>query len=127
MGFILSILGWFIPSAHAVSLSQVGDGPGISDMWSQIQDLFPFSGEGADLPATIFDKVNEVVLGLIAGVAVAMLIYAGIRMMSTGGGEEGYTEAKKIAINVGIGLIAALVADVFILYAADLLTRMAGG
>ncbi len=127
MLFLRTMFGALIPKAFAVTLDQVGSGPGISDMWSKIQEVFPFSSEGASLPGTVFDKVNEVILGLIAGVAVAMLTYAGVRMMSSGGGEEGYNQAKKIAINVAIGLIAAMLADVVIVYAVSLLTTVAGG
>ncbi len=127
MNFFLTILGLFIPKASAVTLDQIGSGPGISDMWSQIKDVFPMSSEGANLPDTLFGKINTTILGLIAGVGVAMLIYAGVKMMSGGGNEEGFNEAKKIATNVVIGLIAAMVADAVIVYAVTLLTAAAGG
>lgn len=132
MTFLLSIFGLLIPRAFAASIDELGQGiwgsaPGIDAMWSSIRDLFPFTGEGADAPGTLLDTINTAVLAIIALVAVALVVYAGIRMIAGGGNEEGFTEAKKILKNVAIGLLCAMLADVVIMYIADFVTKAAGG
>ena len=108
---LLSLLSRaFISIVSAESVDKIGEGsPGVSEMWSIIRGTFPGTGAGEDAAGMISRGVNSLVLQLIGGVAVAMVIYAGLRMVY--GSEEGYGEAKKILKYTIIGVILALIAD----------------
>ncbi len=129
-----TLFGFLSPRAHAVTLDTAGAGaPGVDEMWSQyICNLFPW---GCDFPApgggtssnpvdAVFfftDRSRGVVGSILGAVAVAMVLYAAIKMIVSQGQEEGRNEAKKILMyalgGVALYIIAAAVIRFFELMA----------
>jgi|GEM_PF-1380643 hypothetical protein len=127
MSLMRVILSLFVPTAHAVTIDTAGTalGPGVATMWAMICSTLPFCSVGTGAPALLALKVTSLLLRLIGGVAVGVIIYAGIRLIIARGGEEGRTEAKKIVMYAVLGLILALVADALITYAILVITAAA--
>ena len=96
MKLLLTLIG--IPTAYAGAvLKGVGTAnAGVATMWNEICSVMPFCDVGTNAPAFIALKLMGFILTFIGGAAVAVLIYAGIRIITSRGNEEGLTEAKKI-------------------------------
>lgn len=125
MSFLLWSIGRFVPKAFARNIEQLGSGsPGIDAMWAEIVSLFPYTSAGEDGVALILLKIVDIILRSIGGLAIVMIIYAGIRVMT--GGDEGLGEAKKILMYSAIGLIAALCADAVVIYISIVVRGIAG-
>ncbi len=71
------------------------------------------------LIALIASKIL-IVLAVMTIIAVAILIYAGVRMIIAFGREEDYTNAKTLVFRVIIGLVVILVSYVLVLAVATL-------
>lgn len=131
MGFFHFLAGawsFLVPSAEAQVLKDIGDrGPGVEDMWDEICDILPFCEVGRAAPALLSLKISSFLLRMIGGVAVLVLIYAGIRLIASRGNEEDQTEAKKIVLYALLGVVLAIVADVAVNYALSLFAIAAGG
>lgn len=111
------LIGFLIPSASAQVVSNIGNSnQGVKSMWQTVCATVPFCGVGRNAPALIYTKVTHVLLLFIGGVAVAVLIYAGIKLTISRGNDEGITDAKKIAMYAIGGLILAAIADAVVLY-----------
>ncbi len=63
----------------------------------------------ADLVTTVINIINWA-LGLLAIIAVALIIYGGYYWLTAAGNEERITKAKKIILNTVIGLVIILLA-----------------
>lgn len=61
-----------------------------------------------------------IVLAVMTIIAVAILIYAGVRMIVAFGREEDYTAAKALVFRVIIGLVVILVSYVLVLFVATI-------
>ncbi|MFH0770458.1 MAG: hypothetical protein V1926_03720 [Candidatus Peregrinibacteria bacterium] len=70
------------------------------------------------LKAAAFN-VGNFFAGLVSSVAVLVIIYASIRMIMSGGTDQGKEEAKKILIVAITGLILALAAESVILFVGN--------
>ncbi len=117
---------WLTPQAQALDLSQIGQGaPGVSDMWNNFQSIFPFALAGPSTPGYLFGRVAYLVFWFTGFVAVALVVYAAMRLSAAGFNEEGKAEAKRVLTNVGIGLILALVSDLVIFSIAYVITLVA--
>lgn len=133
MTLLFRLLPALLPAAHAITLqdigTQVGGGgqaPGIAEMWTTISALFPFSFGAALTPVEIFGRINALVLTAIASVAVVLLGFAAVRITTSGFDEQGIAQAKTIAKNVVIGLLAAMVADAVVVWVVSLIGAVAG-
>jgi len=71
----------------------------------------------ADLKATVINVIQWV-LGILALVAVIMIIYGGFMWMTAGGNEEKVEKAKKIISAAVIGLIIVLLAWAIVIFVA---------
>ena len=80
----------------------------------------PFCSVGTGAPALLFLKISGFLLMMIGGVAVAALIYAGIKIILSRGQDEGMSEGKKIAMYALLGLVLAIIADALVLYVVQL-------
>lgn len=69
-----------------------------------IREVFFVIHEPSPLMAFMLSKLL-IVLGIITFIAVAILIYAGVRMIVSFGREEDFTAAKSLMIRVIVGLI----------------------
>ena len=65
---------------------------------------------GSKDPRTMVVKIINVALGLLAIVAICLIIFAGFKWMTSNGEEEKVTEAKKMLKNGVIGLAIILAA-----------------
>ncbi len=126
MAALLHLLSAFLPTASAMSLQEIGSGPGIREMWAEISNLFPFSFGAEMTPVAVFTGINSIILAIIASVAVVLLGYAAVLITTSGFSEQGMTHAKTIAKNVLIGLLAALAGDALIYWVVQLVWRIAG-
>lgn len=88
---------------------------------------------GTDI-RVIIGKIIRAALGLLGIIALALIVYAGFIIMTSGGDEQKITEGKKILINATIGLViilSALAIVQFVLNALDKAIRggeeLAGG
>ena len=127
MHTLLATLGFLasVPHAVAANIEQLGSGsPGIDAMWSMIGSIFPYTNAGSGGLAMILIKIVDIILRLLGGLAVLMVIYAGIKV--TTGGDEGLGEAKKILMYSAIGLIAAICADAVVIYVGYVVSGIAG-
>lgn len=113
---MFSLLSSFIETAHA----QVGNGPGVDEMWETICSTLPYCNLGTEAPAFFSQRIVNFVFPLIVGAGVCVIIYAGIKMIT--GGEEGYGEAKTIIWYAAMGLVlAVLTGSVFVFVGSYLL------
>lgn len=113
IAMILRLAG--LGSAYAANIEQLGsEDPSINAMWMIIKDSFPHTDIGNGGVAFIALKITDIILKTIGGLAVVMILWAGIRMIT--GGEEGLGESKKILLYAVAGLIAAMCADAVVLY-----------
>ncbi len=82
-------------------------GVGLNFSFSKVNEIRDTAGVrnyGDNLSLFIF-TVLKVILGLIATLAAAAIIYAGILLVTDLGNEEGVEKAKKIILYAVIGLI----------------------
>ena len=78
-----------------------------------IRDVFFVIHEPSPLLAFIVD-VLSIVLGLITFIAVVILIYAGVRMVTSFGREDDFNAAKSLMVRVLVGLFIILVSYVLV-------------
>ena len=124
----LSLIGTFIPPAHAAVIEQLGAGaPGIDQMWMNIKSFYPHTDMGSAGFAFVILLVTNLILRFIGGLAVLMIMYGGIRMIMTVADENAHGEAKKIVLYSCLGLILTIGADAIILYVMRVVQMAAGG
>ncbi len=83
-----------------------------------LEDLGNTLGYGtADLKETVI-KIINLVLGLLALIAVIMVIIGGFTWLTAGGNEEKVDKAKKIISAAVIGLIIVLLAWAVVIFVA---------
>jgi hypothetical protein len=113
-----------IPVAVASNIEKLGQGaPGISEMWGSIKSTFPHTNIGGGGVTFIALRISNIILQMVGGIAVAVLVYGGIRMVMSRGNDEGFNEAKKIVIYTVIGLILVIGSDAIINYAMALIRQ----
>lgn len=128
MRFFDALLGFVIPSVHAggAVLKGIGGGnPGVNTMWDMICSALPFCTLGTGAPAYFAARVVGFLLEIIGGLAVAILIYAGIILIASRGSDEKFTEAKKIAMWALVGLVLAIIADGVLNYVISVINAAA--
>lgn len=74
------------------------------------------------IPGVVFIIIN-VVLGLLAVVAVSLIIYSGISYLFSGGESEKIKKAKNILISCIIGLVIILAAWGITIYVLNILNQ----
>ncbi len=83
-----------------------------------IEDVGSQVGLGtADLKGTVLNVISWV-LGILALVAVVMIIYGGFTWMTAAGSEEKIESAKKIIGSAVVGLIVVLLAWAIVIFVA---------
>lgn len=128
MTSLFSLIGSWVGSVSAASIEQLGSGaPGIDGMWGQLKQLFPHTDLGGEGLAFIVLMFINIILRFIGGIAVLMIVYAGIRMMMTVADENAHMEAKKIVLFAGLGLIFAIGADAIVMYVMTVVRAASGG
>jgi len=95
---VFFLVAGFLLAAHSV-LAQVDLGT------NAISDTIKLS---ATNPITIATRIINIFLGLLALIAVSLIIFAGFKWMTSEGSEEKITVAKNILKNAAIGLVIIL-------------------
>lgn len=114
MSFLSSLIGAFIPLAHAQRLQTAGaSNAGVRDMWTEICSVLPCSTPYASatdngLVTALANSVIGFLFPLVSVVAVCMVIYAGIVIVMSNGSEDKIGEAKKIIMYAVVGVVLSL-------------------
>lgn len=105
-----------IAGAFLVQLAFFGSEPGPGGVVTG-----PLGIEPNPLIGLISEKLL-IVLGIITLIAVAILIYAGLRMIVSFGREEDYTAAKGLALRVVLGLFVIILSYALVFIVASVFT-----
>lgn len=123
MSFLHSIIDYLVPAAHAVVLNNAGTwspnggfNQGVISMWTTICSTLPFCNVGANAPVFFLAKVIRFIFLAIGGVAVCVIIYAGITLVTSQGSDEVWTEAKKIISYALGGIVLAILGNAVVTY-----------
>lgn len=123
MAMLSLILHWLsVPVAHATTTLQDAfkNGDGLSSMWSQMAAWFPHTSSAGNLVEDLTGRIYTIFKETIGWVAAALLAYGGVRLSFGGVNEEGVSAWKSTMKNVLIGLIAAMVAEAFLMFLVTL-------
>ena len=88
---------------------------------AQVNTSIPITGYGSNTPEEIVINLINWVLGILALVAVILVIIGGFRWMTAAGNEEKVEGAKKLLIAAVIGLVIVMAAWGISLYAVSVL------
>jgi hypothetical protein len=129
MTLLAFLSGLLVPRASAAALSATGKGAGISQMWQTIMNVFPSTttGTSASVVDSVFQGINGDILAVIATIAMASIVWAGMRLVMVGVNEEGIASAKRILKNTLIGLTLAIMADLIVNYLWTILDKIGKG
>jgi hypothetical protein len=119
MRFLFFLLGSAIPTALAQSSAgssggatgktqAISNAAGVDAMWAQIcgpNGLL--CNVGTDIVTFLANKVFDLIVPMLVGVAVLMVIYAGLRIVFSQGKDDAVGEAKKIIGYAVVGVILA--------------------
>lgn len=111
---------FLIPIAHATSLDQIGAGiGGLSSMWGGIAIYMAHPGEQGILVMT--GIVISTVLWMIGSAATLVILYASVRIITSGGNDETVRKAwKEMIFYACLGLILAILSETILQYVIDL-------
>jgi hypothetical protein len=98
------------------------EGPGATTMWAKICDGIICNANIFSYPWDAARVVLTFIFSLIAGIAVCVLIFAGIRLASSQGNEEATGSAKKMLFFALFGLAIAGIAIPVINLAISIIT-----
>lgn len=127
---LLALLSALIPAAHAAVIDTAGidDGPGVASMWATICSTLPFCDVGSTAPSFLLDKITTFVFSLIVGVGIIVIIYSGLRLVSSLGDEGRIAESKKTIMFAVGGILLAIMARAIVLFIGQtLLPGIIGG
>ena len=88
----------------------------ISDYCGQ---LHPGCGAGKFFIIQLANRAIDLISTVIGAAAVVMIIWGAIRIITSGGNDEGKTQGRQIIINALIGLALAVLAKVIVYFVAD--------
>ncbi len=88
---------------------------------AQVNTSIPITGYGSNTPEEIVINLINWVLGILALVAVILVLIGGFRWMTAAGNEEKVEGAKKLLIAAVIGLVIVMAAWGISLYAVSVL------
>ena len=116
MKTIAFLIGFLLPvSTNAAGLADVGGGT--SPIWAAACSMLPYCGSGASGVTIITGIVSNVILWTIGPAAVLIILYASIRIITSGGNDETVKKSmREIIFYAVIGLILAMLADTIINY-----------
>lgn len=120
------LIGFLFPAiAYADGLAQVGAGTA-NAVWAQVCTMLPYCGGGFDGVKVITTIVSNVILWMIGPAAVIIILYASIRLVTSGGNDETVRKSlKEIILYALLGLILAILADTIVKYVYNLIARIA--
>lgn len=118
---ILFFLGTLFPSvAIAAGLADVGAGFA-NPIWADICTMLPYCGQGVQGVQITTNIVSNVIMWTIGPAAMLVILYAAIRIITSGGNDETVRKSmKEIILYALLGLILAILADTIISYIYNL-------
>lgn len=118
MRVLLFAIGLLPTVAYAAGVQNVGQSnAGIGSMWRQICSVLPCTVPGGNLISFLSNSIIKFVFPLIGGIAVLMVIYAGLRIIFSQGKDEAVTEAKKIILYAVLGVFFSMIGYAAITFA----------
>ena len=102
-------LSFLTPALAAPSAGAVDYGIRAGTAASRTEEM-PESLFGEDGSEGIFKKVVNIMLFVIGAVAVIMLIYGGVKYVTSGGAQDKVAEAKNTILYAIVGIVVALLA-----------------
>ncbi len=97
-----------------------------SPVLAQVNTSIEITGYGTATPEDIVINLINWVLGILALIAVILVLIGGFRWMTAAGNEEKVDGAKKLLIAAVIGLVIIMAAWGISLYAIDILAGATG-
>ncbi len=124
---LASLAALFLPERASAqsALDQLCQWSGVSQMCDDIRATFPYTGGGNGV-VFVAIRITNYLLFMIGGVAVAVIVYAGLQMVLSDGNDGKVEDAKKTVLYAAIGLVLAILADVVVLYVAGVVSGVAG-
>ena len=113
-----------IASAGSVALAMAA--PLASKAVISFQDLSGTLGLGSENPENVVIDIVNWVLGLLALIAVILVLIGGFMWMTAGGNEDKIGRAKKLLVAAVTGLVIILAAWGISIYAIDILGTATG-
>lgn len=111
-----AIIDFLVPHAEAAD-------PGV---WGIYCSAFGACGEGRTFLVDLAGRAVTMVFILIGSGCVLVVLYAAIRIVSSGIDESGHQEAKKMMTNATIGLVLAIMGWSIVSYVGRLVLLIAG-
>jgi hypothetical protein len=112
MQILLSLLGRLVTTAHAETLDKWGSSnAGVQTMWQTIKSsvyVGTYTASNGGVVRALAERAVIFLLPLIAAAAVLLIVYAGIRIISSRGQEDQVTEGKTIITYALAGVALAL-------------------
>lgn len=102
-------LSFLTPALAAPGAGAVDYGIKAGTAASKTEEM-PESLFGEDGSEGIFKKVVNIMLFVIGAVAVIMLIYGGVKYVTSGGAQDKVAEAKNTILYAIVGIVVALLA-----------------
>ena len=119
------LIGILFPSrVFAQALSQVGGGYA-SPIWAQACTVLPYCNMGGQGVFIVTGIIVEAVLWTIGAGAVVVILYAAVRMISSGGSEEVLSKSKKVLFYAALGLLFAIMGSTIINFVFSLVGGVA--
>lgn len=116
MSLLLTLLGMLIPSAHAALDDWGSDNPGVQAMWEGIRGVL-YTRD--DPVASLVGATILFIYPLIGGVALLIILYAGVRIITSQGKEDVISNAKNMILYALIGVVLGMMSSTVIAYFAD--------
>ncbi len=91
-----------------------------------VNTRIPIEGYGSNSPEEIVIQLINWVLGILALIAVVLILIGGFKWMTAAGNEEKVEGAKKLIIAAIIGMVIVLAAWGISLYAVSILAGVTG-
>lgn len=124
-GIASIVLRLLLPRAYAAGIDNLGaNSPGVSTMWSNIRQIFPFSTTDTHLPTVIASRVFTLVSGVIGIAAVIGIVYAGIQVSIAGGDDGKLSQAKTTIMYALVGVVITLLTNVIMMFMCGTLLPM---
>ncbi len=127
--FSLTFAPIALPVAEARTIDNTGlAGSDIVDgMWTQICSTLPFCDVGEEAVDMFAQRIIQFVFSIISAVAVIIIVYSAIQLITARGEQEKFDQAKKTVTYAAAGLLISILAENLVLYVANtLLPRILG-
>lgn len=127
MRFLLFLIGLTLPHAtQAFGIQQTGGGPGIAGMWGKIAGSNTLPHVGDDIFIVSTSIIINAVRLTIGGAAIAVILYAAIRMITSGGNDQTVQDAwKKTIFFACLGLALTILSDEIMNFIINLVSTIA--